>query len=41
MQTFKKYVKDHSLFDGDNHFYDNGHLANFNYIYNNYFIKYI
>jgi len=32
---------DHSLFDGDNHFYDNGHLANFNYIYDNYFNKYI
>ena len=26
----------HSLFDGDTHFTDNGHIENFNYIYNNY-----
>jgi len=29
----------HSLFDGDTHFNDKGHIESFNYIYNNYIIK--
>lgn len=28
-----------SLFDGDTHFTDNGHIENFNYIYNNFLNK--
>ena len=31
--------KNHSLFDGDTHFTDFGHIESFNYIYNNYLIK--
>ena len=29
----------HSLFDGDTHFTNSGHIESFNYIYNNYLIK--
>jgi len=29
----------HSLFDGDTHFTNKGHIESFNYIYNNYLIK--
>lgn len=28
--------KDHTLFDGDTHFNDKGHIASFNYIYDNF-----
>lgn len=31
----------HSLFDGDVHFTDNGYMESFNYIYNNYFIRHM
>lgn len=31
----------HSLFDGDTHFTTRGHIESFNYIYNNYFMKYV
>ena len=29
----------HSFFDGDTHFTDNGYIENFNFIYNNYITK--
>jgi hypothetical protein len=32
--------KNTSLFDGDTHFNDEGHIQSFNYIYNNYLMKY-
>jgi hypothetical protein len=34
-------MSNQSLFDNDTHFTHDGHIESFNYIYNNYFMKYI